>query len=508
MKRFFSVIILLALLLSLGELEICLHAEAAMATSGYLEYSYSGYTAVITDCANKAVGYMSIPSTLSDKTVVSIKEYAFQNCIWIQGFEVPDTVRDIGQGAFMSCSNAVQITLPAGLTSISESMFQYCSSLRNIIMGSQITQIKNFAFSGCSSLTEFIIPYGVATIGDEAFASCTSLETIVIPDTVTTIGKDVFINCDNLTRIVYCGTEAQWNEIYVKGTNTVLRSVDRQYHLPAGGTCTTSPTCAICGEIAGDPLGHSYADGVCTLCNTPMTVHVTLTGDMILSGFKLTEDLYIDLNGHDLSGRIITNGFKIYGMDSATDKYSCDNLGFFACVDENGKVIVPESLYTTGDAKRYMTIDTESGYTFHRFYLGVTKLSLDAVAVGVGYKAEFYGDKMVQSQVASIGYNLWITEDRVISHTTAYKNSLTLRLKNFDVANYGDVPVHACVTIALTNGTVITGATHSSSLRQVVEAVNHECAKYTASQLGAVYAMIQANPVMQTWLVGNINKKF
>ena len=228
---------------------------------------------------------------------------------------------------------------------------------------------------------------------------------------------------------------------------------------------------------------------------------------MNLSGLTLTEDLYIDLNGYDLSGTIELNGFKVYAMDSATNEYTCDIMGYFSCVDENGNAIVPERLYTTEDMMRYLTIATESGYTFHRYYLGITNISLAPSVTGFGYKAEFYGDEMVQSQIESIGYNLWLTEDRVVSRTAGFKNSLTLRLKNFDVANYGNVPVNACVTITLTDGTVITGAPHSHTLQQALETVNSHYADFTASQLAAVSAMIEANPVMQTWQVENIYKK-
>lgn len=660
MRKLFSIFVLIAMFLTICSPTLTLPVEAAgLTTSGYLEYTYSAYTAVITDCDHKAVGFMDIPSTLSDRTVVSIQEYAFQNCSWVTGFSVPDTVTTIGRGAFMSCSDALSITLPAGLTSISESLFWGCSSLTNITMGNQIKQISNYAFSGCSSLKELIIPRGVTTIGEEVFANCSSLETVIIPNTVTTIGRDVFYNCENLSKIIYCGTEAQWNEIYVKGTNTVLKSTDLQYHLPEGGSCTTSPTCAICGEIAGDPLGHSgdwieivpvtcvqngisarictdcgitesknieamghqgqwqeiqaptcvknginsricnicsttetvilpalghtneseviaptcteqgytsnrctvcdyeektdyvpatdhgwsdwiqvaapscnaegsrirfcncglretetlamlahnYVDGVCTSCGTVMSGYVVLPADVSLTGLCLTEDLYIDLNGFDLSGMIALNGHKVYGMDSTTNEYTCANMGYFNCVDENGNAITPESLYTATDAKRYMAIETESGYTFHRFYLGITKLSLDPSVVGFGYKAEFYADEMVQTQIDAIGYNLWLTEDRVIDRTTAFKNTLTLRLINFDVENYGETPVHACATVTLKDGTVIESATASCSMRQMVERINESYTELDADKLFAVENMIADHVPMQDWLVENVYKK-
>ena len=254
-------------------------------------------------------------------------------------------------------------------------------------------------------------------------------------------------------------------------------------------------------------LSHDYMDGVCTTCNQAMSGHVVLSADMNLSGLTLTEDLYIDLNGFSLSGVINTNGYTIYGMDSTTNGYTCDTMGYFSCVDASGNAIVPESLYTTGDAKRYMTIETENGYTFHRFYLGITNISLAPSVTGFGYKAEFYGDEMVQAEIASIGYNLWLTEDVVISRTSAFKNTLTLRLKNFDVVNYGETPVNASVTITLTDGTVIESATASYSMRQVVEQLNESATDLDETKHSAVASMIANNPTMQSWKVEKIYKK-
>lgn len=222
----------------------------------------------------------------------------------------------------------------------------------------------------------------------------------------------------------------------------------------------------------------------------------------------LNKDLYVDLAGHDLTGMIHTNGYQVYGMDNTTNTYSCDAIGYFSCVDEFGNAIVPESFYTTQDMMRYMTMETENGYSFHRFYLGITNISLAPFVTGFGYKAEFYGDEMVQSRIASIGYSLWLTEDVVISRHADFKNSLSLRLKDFDVVNYGETPVHACATITLTDGTIIESATASYSMRQFLEQLNESAAELDQVKLSALLAMIGNNPTMKSWQVENLYKKF
>ena len=258
-------------------------------------------------------------------------------------------------------------------------------------------------------------------------------------------------------------------------------------------------------SIVAETILHTYENNICTICGQ-FEHGLVLTQDMVINE-TLDCDLYIDLNGYDLSGTIVTNGYNIYGMDSATNSYTCDTIGTFSCVDESGNVIVPESLYTHADAKRYMTIGTENGYTFHRYYLGITNITLAPSVTGFGYKAEFYGDEMVQSKIASIGFNLWLDGGKTVSRTTDFKNSLTLRLKNFDVVNYGETPVHATATITLANGTMIESSTASYTMRQVVESINESYTSLDETKLSAVQNMIANNPIMQSWLIENIYKK-
>ncbi len=234
--------------------------------------------------------------------------------------------------------------------------------------------------------------------------------------------------------------------------------------------------------------------------------YVRLVNDAEVA-LSLTQDVRIDLNGYDLSGTITTNGYKIYGMDSTTTEYTCDQIGYFDCVDESGKEIVPVRHFTDDNGMRFMSVKTESGYTFHRFYMGITHVSLAPQVTGFGYRAMFCGDAMVQSQIASVGYSLWLTEERVISRTANFKNTLTLRLKNFDVAGYSETPVNAMVTMTLLDGTVIEGAVHTTTLRRAVESINENYAVYSDTQLAAMRDMIADNPIMQSWRVENICKE-
>ena len=259
----------------------------------------------------------------------------------------------------------------------------------------------------------------------------------------------------------------------------------------------TTHTCANCGDSYVD----SYTDFV-------LESYLVLTENVEVN-LTMNQDLYVDLNGFTMSGVLNTNGFKVYGMDAATNGYTCDAMGYFSCVDAEGNAIVPQSNVKTdlsGDVMRYVTVATENGYTFHRIYVGITKRSLAPSVTGVGYKAEFYGDEMVQAQVTGIGYNLWLEGGKTVSRDAAFQNELTLRVKNFDAVNYGETNLYASVWMTI-GGETITSTECSLTLRQMVESVNAAVSAYSEEQLQAVRDMIAANPVMESWQIENILKE-
>ena len=303
----------------------------------------------------------------------------------------------------------------------------------------------------------------------------------------------------------------------------IVADMGEIYHPPVTvhGTanCTQSGktegvVCGLCGMLLSepafsDPLGHTYVNGVCVACGDGLRGYYQLTRDMRLNSLSLTEDLYIDLNGYNLSGTVITNGYCVYGMDSSTDGYTCACMGTFSCVDENGDEIVPVKQFVysrDGATRRYMTIATEQGYTFHRFYLGITHISLAPSVTGFGYKAKFYADTMVQAEIEALGYDLWLSESLVVHREAAgFRDQLSLRIRNFDAARYGEAPVYARVTMTLKDGTVIESATQSVTLRSAVETINSMYTQLTSAQLQAVAEMIRNHPVMNSWQIENID---
>jgi len=273
--------------------------------------------------------------------------------------------------------------------------------------------------------------------------------------------------------------------------------------------------CQICGQITMEQqilpmLEHAYVYGKCTDCGECTYFCIVLTEDTQVD-LCLEEDLYVELNGFNLNGTIVTNGYKVYGMDSSTDGYNCDSIGYFTCVDEKGNPIVPERTYTYGE-NQYLAICTEDRYSFHRYFVGVTHMSLAPETVGLGYKSAVFGDEMVFAELADTkafsfklqleGYNpvyRYFDSDQLTSG-----DPITLRIRNYDVENYGEHNLYAQVSITLSDGTVIEAEQVSLTFRWLAEQVSENYTDYTTDQLAAFKAMLQAFDIVKKWNIPNL----
>ena len=243
----------------------------------------------------------------------------------------------------------------------------------------------------------------------------------------------------------------------------------------------------------------------------PETRYILLKADAQVD-IALTGDLYIDLNGFALSGTITTNGYKVYGMDATTNAYTCDRIGSFRCVDETGADIVPVREFKsgiTGQILRYMAIPGDNGYSFHRFYLGVTHISIQPSTEGVGYKALFCGDEMVAGELASYGYRLWFDGYRNYDAEKGGQDFVSgkyvsLRITGYDVENFAEEPLHAFATMTLKDGTEICSAEYCTTLRDMMERVSDQAGALDKDQRQALAEFIERHPIMKNWNTGNL----
>lgn len=240
----------------------------------------------------------------------------------------------------------------------------------------------------------------------------------------------------------------------------------------------------------------------------PSGAYVKLLADAENVNVTLDDNVYIDLNGKKLTGTITTDGNTIYGMDSATDGYTCETMGTFNCVDEDGNAIVPETMVkaSVNGNKRYLTIATDNGYTFHRFYMGITYATLKPGSKGVGYKASFLGDDMVKEHIDSFGFNLQLGGNavRTVSLTgdKLTKETFSLVIENYDTESMGLTELSASVFMVI-DGTEVTTSTYTTTLKTLVEAIN-AANNLDDTKKAALADWIATSATMQTWEVGNI----
>lgn len=128
---------------------------------------------------------------------------------------------------------------------------------------------------------------------------------------------------------------------------------------------------------------------------------------------NITKDIYLDLNGCTVTGAIsVTGTHKLYGMDSATDKYDGTSAGKIV-----GTVTGCAPTYQTpGDTNdRYVAIQSEENGTstlsFHRFNISVTGYRFELTTGGTPQCALFFigkfqGDDAAKKYLSKLGFTL------------------------------------------------------------------------------------------------------
>jgi len=240
------------------------------------------------------------------------------------------------------------------------------------------------------------------------------------------------------------------------------------------------------------------------------------TGTVVLytdvDGAVIDKNILLNLNGHHMINVTIAEGVTLRGMDSTTDDYDCTEGYGTIALSENNKGTIATNIKTTaaqiGSVKRYLAV-TEDGVTsFHRFYMSVTHMNLRPSVTGVGYKALFCGDSVVQQQVVSYGFNLWVADGQKHSASKTVLESgktVSLRLQNFDVASYGEADVNATVFMQFANGVNVESSTYSYTLRSLLEKINGLVDGFTDAQMSALQTMCKKNEAaMADWNISNI----
>ncbi len=242
-------------------------------------------------------------------------------------------------------------------------------------------------------------------------------------------------------------------------------------------------------------------------------------GSVILDGYvslgaaaafspEVRDNSFLDLAGYTLTGDMTGSG-TLHLMDSSSDSYTLPTGKLTGTV--NCEIANQFKSDITGSAKRYMAVKTDSGYTAHRFYLSLTKVTVRPGSTGFGYKALFCGDDTVKAQLRSFGFRLQLEgSDKVLTQTVDISNlesgkEYALLLQNFDIKNYGDTAVNAEVFLTLTTGEELVSSTASFSMKTMLQAVCQ--LNLTDSQLTALRTMCAPyKSIMEDWDIEKLIK--
>ena len=167
-------------------------------TNGVATIYNNGSAAIATSTS----GQVRIPSVLDGYPVTSIGEHAFDECLSVTSFQIPEGLKSIGSYAFRKCTSLVEVSIPEGVEGIGKCTFYACSNLEKITLPSTLHTIEGANFSGCVKLKEIKVPEGVTSLGHENFChGCVELTKVELPSTLKIIAKQSFYNCSSLVEV-------------------------------------------------------------------------------------------------------------------------------------------------------------------------------------------------------------------------------------------------------------------------------------------------------------------
>ena len=226
-------------------------------------------------------------------------------------------------------------------------------------------------------------------------------------------------------------------------------------------------------------------------------------------------DAWLDLCGHTLSGIRISG--NLYCMDTTTDTYDGSRAG--KLIPASGTPVREHKTTEarTGGVRRYLGLEENGEWSFHRFYMGITKLTLKASDVGFGYKAYFAGSETVKEALSNYGFRLWIEDGQPVTRALSGDRmnegqELSLRLTHFLDTKLSDtennrrarLPVNAVVYLQLKDGTVVETAPVEYTFRQMCEMVDSSFSELKPPQRSAVQSLSASySRIMMGWDISN-----
>ena len=202
MKKVFSIILILALVLTLVPLDAYGDTAKEGVDANGFAYKIEGDTVTITGYDKEVPDHFVIPSTEEGKSVTAIADgFAYGlnksvNCT----LELPSTITYIGSHAFDSCGFIGTLTLPSGLKTIGVGAFAVNGFTGDLVIPETVTSLGADAFDGCTGFNgRLTLPSGLTKIEESVFWRCGFTGSLTIPPNVESIGYSAFEECGGFT---------------------------------------------------------------------------------------------------------------------------------------------------------------------------------------------------------------------------------------------------------------------------------------------------------------------
>lgn len=140
------------------------------------------------------------------------------------------------------------------------------------------------------------------------------------------------------------------------------------------------------------------------------TGYIQLTADVTEESVTIDRDVYLDLNGHTVNGTVTISDGTLYGMDSSSDGYAAPTGSITTVTGGTPELVVETTGFKSSDEYaffRYLAIQDENGWSFHRFNISVTGYRFELAAssapeCALFFIARFSGDELVRNQLQKI----------------------------------------------------------------------------------------------------------
>ena len=260
---------------------------------------------------------------------------------------------------------------------------------------------------------------------------------------------------------------------------------------------------------------ETVQEAVTAAGNTGLVILMADAENITVSGL-----VHVDLNGFDITGAA-GNGTLVC-KDSKTDDFTVADGIYGKITGASCQVAAMTSAFA-GD--HYLMVK-DNGYSFHRVQLEITNSVLRPSAAGIYYTCSFLGDEVAAAQIQTVGIvlnasempsvinmdttSLYTAQGAESFNTTGTSCLLSgiLKTGNSDAENNtnAETLVYAAAYMTAKDGSVLFGATVSTSFKDQVAAIDGDWTYKTVRQKQAFMDMYYAyEELMQTegWSVSN-----